>query len=148
MLISDSMSINKFIRSSSLISPKYKYAKHRVLIIEPDRVFRNIHLFFLKCIGFTKIDFACSGEKALEYIKNYNYSLILFETSCLDYTGFYICKIIRKSIKNNNAKIILATTYTKESISDLCDIYDISETITKPLFFNEYSDVVKKCLSK
>lgn len=144
-MLNNIISFDNYMKIKPAISyHKKRLSSYKILVIEPEKCFQSIHLFFLKKIGFTHIDIVSCGNEANNLIKTNLYNLIMLEVNLSDCTGISFCKKLNKIKKYNLSKVLFATSYTKSAIEDICLSHGISDVITKPFFFNEYSQIVKK----
>ena len=91
-----------------------------------------------------------NGNKCLEVIfsdnidSNNDYDIIIIDTHLRDISGFEVARKIRDRLPHK--RIILTTTYTSNSISDIIDLIGINpkDVFLKPFNFAELIKAIDK----
>ena len=117
----------------------------KILIVEPEPDIQYIYSFFTRQHGFKEYDVNIveNGNKCLEVIfsdntdSNNDYDIIIIDTHLSDISGFEVARKIRNNLPHK--RIILTTTYTSNSISDIIDSIGIKpkDVFLKPFNFSE-----------
>ena len=130
--------------------PKYqefqnKRKTKRLLIVEPEPDIQYMFSLFTRQHGFKESDVNIveNGNKCLEVIfsdnidNNNDYDIIIIDTHLRDISGFEVARKIRNNLPDK--RIILTTTYTLNSISDIIDSIGIKpkDVFLKPFNFSE-----------
>jgi len=118
----------------------------RILIV--DDVSQNIQVVgnILKSEGYN-INFAQSGKKALENIKNISFDLILLDIMMPEMSGFEVCEKLKENVLTKDIPIIFLTAKDDEqSISKGFEIGGV-DYITKPFKKEELIARVKTHLT-
>lgn len=80
-----------------------------VLLVEDDYLIKKISVILLKQLNCI-VDVASTGKKALEYIKNTQYNLILMDIGLPDIDGITVTRKIRQSANLNQSVPIITLT--------------------------------------
>lgn len=109
--------------------------KIRILVVEDNQDLLESIVVFLEKNGFS-VDGAICGEDALEFLSYIDYDTILLDVNLPDYSGFDICKIIRKQ-NEEHIPIIMVTA--RDEVSDRVHGLDsgADDYLVKPFDFEE-----------
>ncbi|MGZ5551743.1 MAG: response regulator transcription factor, partial [Nitrososphaeraceae archaeon] len=123
----------------------------RILIAEPDSNIHVLYSLFTKQYGFSISDVKVvqNGNKCLEIIhssteNNNDYDIFIVDTHLHDISGFEVARKIRNRLPHK--RIILTTTYSLDSISNMIDSIGIKsqDVLFKPFSFSELVSILKE----
>ncbi|MEN8233058.1 MAG: response regulator transcription factor [Thermodesulfobacteriota bacterium] len=121
--------------------------KKTILIVEDDEDIQQLVGFNLIKAGF-QIDYADSGEQALDKVRHQEPDLILLDIMLPGIDGIEICKILRSDNQLSDIPIIMMTAKGEESdISSGLDL-GADDYITKPFSPNILVSRVKAVLRR
>jgi CheY-like chemotaxis protein len=86
----------------------------KILLAEDEDVIRMLVVDSLEDEGYD-IDEACDGSEALEYVKKYDYDLILMDYMMPGMTGLDVIKEIRKMAEKQKVKIMMLSAKSQKS---------------------------------
>lgn len=86
----------------------------KILLAEDEDVIRMLVLDSLEDEGYD-IDEACDGSEALEFVKKYDYDLILMDYMMPGMTGLDVIKEIRRMPKKQMVKIMMLSAKSQKS---------------------------------
>lgn len=105
-----------------------------ILVVEDDEISREVLILLLNDIGIETVDFAPSGEKAMELIKTKKYDLIFMDLQLPKMSGFDVVNEIRKQENiNQKTNIIALTANSLEGTREKCLSQGFNEYFTKPI---------------
>ena len=105
-----------------------------ILVVEDDEISGEVLMLLLKDIGVNFVDWASSGEKAIELIKNKKYDLIFMDLQLPKVSGFEVVKSIRTEENiNKKTNIIALTANSLEGTREKCLAQGFNEYLTKPI---------------
>ncbi len=119
--------------------------EHKVLLIDDNPINIKIGVIHLKELGFTNVETAINGLKALALIDE-SYSLVLLDICLPDINGFDLCKMLREKVNYKKIPIIAVTTFT-ENIHDKCCVAGIDDVVSKPVAIKILQDKINKWLN-
>jgi two-component system, sensor histidine kinase and response regulator len=94
-----------------------------------------------------KIEFAISGQAALDWIENTKFDLILLDINMPGMSGFEVCKVIRKNPDMNNVPLIFLSADTERESILMGFELGAQDYITKPFDSRELIVRVKTHLA-
>lgn len=105
--------------------------KNTILIVEDEEDIQQLVGYNLVKAGF-QVDYADSGEQALERVNGQRPDLILLDVMLPGLDGLEICRILRRDKNTNDIPIIMLTAKGEET--DVVDGLDLGadDYITKP----------------
>ncbi|MBB6444006.1 response regulator [Bacillus benzoevorans] len=86
----------------------------KILLAEDEDVLRMLVVDSLEDEGY-EIDEACDGSEALEYVRKYDYDLILMDYMMPGMTGLDVIKEIRKMPEKQRVKIMMLSAKSQKS---------------------------------
>lgn len=105
-----------------------------ILVVEDDEISGEVLILLLKDIGVNFVDWASSGEKAIELIGSKKYDLIFMDLQLPKMSGFDVVKIIRiEENINKKTNIIALTANSLEGTREKCLSQGFNEYLTKPI---------------
>lgn len=105
-----------------------------ILVVEDDEISGEVLMLLLKDIGVNFVEWASSGEKAIELIKNKKYDLIFMDLQLPKVSGFEVVKSIRTEENiNKKTNIIALTANSLEGTREKCLAQGFNEYLTKPI---------------
>ena len=102
----------------------------KVLWVEDDAGIRESSCMIVEALGH-KCDTACSGKEALEYLKNYNYDVVITDIGMPEMSGWQLALLIKKKY-NDTIKIAVATGWSSEVEEKTKKKYGVSYVLGKP----------------
>ncbi len=120
--------------------------KHSILVVDDDANLLESLVNLLKYNEF-KVDFVQSGRKALEYLNNKCYDLIISDIDMPLMDGLELLDRIRKTI-SLRVPVILITGHVTSDYAIQAIRLGVSDFISKPLEFNSLLKIIKTILSK
>ncbi|MEY4504694.1 MAG: hypothetical protein RL154_990 [Pseudomonadota bacterium] len=119
------------------------YSKHRILVVEDNRVNQAVAIGMLKKLGYSA-DAVANGLEALDAVDKINYSLILMDLQMPEMDGFTATKEIRQ--KWIHIPIVALTANAMKEDRDACIKIGMNDFIAKPIRQTLLSDVLQKWL--
>ena len=86
----------------------------KILLAEDEDVLRMLVVDSLEDEGYD-IDEACDGDEALDYVKRYEYDLILMDYMMPGMTGLEVIKEIRQMPEKQKVKILMLSAKSQKS---------------------------------
>lgn len=117
----------------------------KILLVEDNQIVQRIQASLLSSLG-CKIDFAETGEQALDAFQPGKYDLIFMDIGLPDMQGDLIAKLIRKLERNNDHRvpIIALTAHVSENASTAHTACGINDTLQKPLSREQAKQILEK----
>ena len=105
--------------------------KNKILIVEDEEDIQQLVGFNLIKAGF-QVEYADSGEQALEKIKRQHPDLILLDIMLPDIDGIEVCKVLRSDNQTADIPIVMLTAKGEEA--DIISGFELGadDYITKP----------------
>lgn len=104
-----------------------------ILIVDDFRTMLRILEGFLRQYGFTDIDDATDGQKALELMKRKKYGLVLSDWNMEPMSGFDLLKAVRANPAIQTVPFILITAESKPDNIIAAKQAGVNNYIVKPL---------------
>lgn len=116
----------------------------KVLLVEDDKISREITTILLEKMGFT-VASVMDGKAAVEILKKELFHLILLDMNLPYVDGYSIAYMIRgdKQHINNHTPIIAMTAYALKGDREKCLNAGMNEYISKPINTEEFISKVK-----
>ena len=141
------------LNQSTAENQKKKKITKRILIAEPEPDIQYLYSLFTKQYGFSisDVNIVENGNKCLEIVfsntdenNNDDYDIIILDTHLRDISGFEVARKIRDRFPHK--RIILTTTYSLDSISNIIDSIGIKsqDVILKPFIFSDLFSILKE----
>ena len=112
-------------------------------MVEDDEISGEVLILLLKDIGVNFVDWASSGEKAIELIKNKKYDLIFMDLQLPKVSGFEVVKSIRTEENiNKKTNIIALTANSMEGTREKCLAQGFNEYLTKPINKSKLNETI------
>lgn len=104
--------------------------KEKILICDDDKAVTDFLERFLKQEGYTEVDIALSGEKALEKIAKVHYQLVLLDIRLPGIDGIVTLKRIKEI--DNNITVIMITAFPERKLAEQAMKMGAYDYIVKP----------------
>lgn len=126
--------------------PAIKRDLNRALIVDDDINIRAMVSFYFK--GLCDLEIAESSNRALRFIKNQNYDLILMDIE-LGYgmNGIETTRVIKDMPKFKNIPIIAITACAQPDIREQCFKAGMDAFLPKPFFKHTLLDQIENVLN-
>ena len=107
----------------------------RILIVEDDQLLNNTLCYNL-CMSGYSLDSALSKQQASNYIKKYDYDIIVLDINLPDGNGFDLCRELKEC--RPDSIVIILTANDMES--DMLKGYELGadDYITKPFYISVF----------
>lgn len=107
----------------------------RILIVEDDQLLNNTLCYNL-CMSGYSLDSALSKQQASNYIKKYDYDIIVLDINLPDGNGFDLCRELKEC--RPDSIVIILTANDMES--DMLKGYELGadDYITKPFYMSVF----------
>ena len=118
----------------------------RILVIDDEIIFRKLFLRALEETPYV-VDAVDSGERGLELLKNFKYSLIFLDLYMPGISGINVLRMIRKEDKD--VPVYIVSAYYKEFLEELNRAKDEGlrfEIMHKPVTLDQIISVARKTL--
>ncbi len=119
--------------------------KSKVLVVEDDRVSRNLLKLVLKDAGYDVLE-ACDGEEALRVMTSEPPGMILLDIMMPGMSGWEVCQRVRNDDELKEIPIIMITA--KHSAEDVENAkkYKVKGYLLKPFQVSSLENKIKKVL--
>ncbi|RKZ42922.1 MAG: hypothetical protein DRQ49_00350 [Gammaproteobacteria bacterium] len=117
----------------------------KALVIDDALSVRKAMEIQLKFFGMA-IDFAETGEEALEYIQNHTYDIIFLDLMLPGIDGYQVCKKIRTHKTSKSTPVIMLTGKGSRFDKLKGTMAGANEYLTKPVEQEQLKEVIKKHL--
>lgn len=143
--------IKKYTKDSKIIdiqkSSKFEKPEEKtVLIVDDEESITNLYSMVLKRNGY-KVDTADNGIKALDMIKEKNYSIIILDVSMPEMDGHETLQNLNKYYSDKKVQIpatIMLTGYDVEDVLKKCKNIGAFAALHKPLKISTLIETVKQ----
>ncbi len=136
---------DKKIFTTSLKAAKFN-KKINILLVEDDNINRNVTKYFLR--DACNLDFAKTGESALELIKDNKYDLILMDIALgSGLNGLETTKLIRENNGYKDVPVIALTAYAMYIEKDKFLLEGCDDYLSKPFTKNDLIDKINSVLN-
>ena len=143
--------IKKYTKDSKIIdiqkSSKFEKPEEKtVLIVDDEESITSLYSIVLKRNGY-KVDTTNSGIKALDMIKEKNYSIIILDVSMPDMDGHETLQNLNKYYSDKKVQIpatIMITGYDVEDVLKKCKNIGAFAALHKPLQISTFIEPVKQ----
>ncbi len=115
-----------------------------ILLAEDNPVNQKIALIVLRKLGL-QADTAKNGLEVLIALENHPYDLVLMDIQMPEMDGIEATKIIRKRWPQG-PKIIVVTSYSGETLRDICFNAGADDFLNKPVKIEELGAAIKRNL--
>lgn len=117
----------------------------RVLVVDDSTVVRRLMEFTLGPMG-VRVDFAGSGEDAIELVKLNRYDLIFLDVLLPGIDGYRVCRSIKGDKRTRNTPVIMLTSKSSaiDKVRGMMSGSDVY--LTKPLERCELLKAMNQCL--
>jgi two-component system aerobic respiration control sensor histidine kinase ArcB len=108
---------------------------YRILLVEDDNLAQKMGVKILEGLSYYQVDYASSGEKALEMIATLPYNLIYMDVGLPGIDGVETTRQIRANKQGINSKtyIIALTAHADEEVTQQCMDVGMQKVLQKPL---------------
>lgn len=122
------------------------FSNYNVLLVEDNIVNQKVALGFLKNYGFSNIDIADDGVKAVECCQNKRYDIIFMDIQMPKMDGYSTTKVLREKL-NSKAYIIglSANVFPEDKTKGL--EFGMNDYIGKPLSKESLDTAIRKSLN-
>ena len=118
---------------------------HEILMVDNDEASREITRLFLKNI--CKVDFAVSGEEALELTQNKSYTLILMDINLgIGLSGIETTQRIRNNKAYKNTPIVALTAFALTGEKEEFLKFGCTHYLSKPFLRKDLLELITKIL--
>jgi len=115
------------------------------ILLAEDNIFNcHVAVEILRQAGFSKVDIAENGHKAIESLKAHSYHLILMDIQMPEMDGLQATRYIRKQPEWNNIPIIAMTANALKGDQDECLKAGMNDYVSKPINRTLFIQTVKK----
>lgn len=112
-----------------------QYEGNKILLVEDEETLAIGLEYNLKAEGYI-VDWASDGKKALDYISQSEYDLIVLDVMLPYHDGFEITKLVRKTSPQLPILILTARTSPEDKVKGL--EYGADDYMTKPFHLQEF----------
>jgi len=124
-------------------------SQDNILVVDDDLMAHQFIKGLLEMHGYINIEFADSGEHALEQVKKVPPDLILLDISMPGIGGIEVCKKLKSDSETSHIPIIIVTGSSALADELVKKSFDVGATdfLTKPIRSIEFLARVKSCLN-
>jgi two-component system chemotaxis response regulator CheY len=120
----------------------------KLLIVEDREVMLKIIRRLLVQLGFSNIDGAANGMRALEKVRDKDYDLILSDWNMDEMSGFELLKHVRADPRTANIPFILVTTEAKPENIMAAKAAGANAYLLKPFKLDMLQQTIEDVLSE
>lgn len=102
----------------------------KVLWVEDDALIRESACLITETLGH-KCDTACSGKEALEYLKNYNFDVVITDIGMPEMNGWQLASLIKEKY-GDTIKIVVASGWSLEIEEETKKEHGVDYVLGKP----------------
>jgi CheY-like chemotaxis protein len=113
----------------------------RILFVDDEAGIRDSCCIYLNSQGYF-VQGCCNATEALEWVKEHFIDLMFTDLQMPGMSGTELIKELRKIAEYKDIPIVLVTDSVPTDFS--LDEYGVVKVLSKPIFFNALSDVIKK----
>jgi len=114
----------------------------QILVVEDEKYNVTLLLEMLRTLGYTNVDSACDGEKALEKINKNSYDVILLDLKMPNMSGIDVLKNMKKIEKKPS--VIVITASVLDSDRTQCQELGAEYFLLKPINLRHLKMILKK----
>ena len=138
---------NEVVPARKELAKKDHFSGKHVLVVDDDKINRNIAALILKKLGFI-VDRSCDGFEAIKTARNNNYDFIFMDIQMPEMDGFEATKRIRTFEKENGCnggtKIIACTAHAVVGYRELCLEHGMDGYVSKPIKVDSVFDELSR----
>ena len=111
----------------------HTFDNYAILLAEDNIFNRHVALEILKKAGFTQVDIAENGKKAIEALETKSFDIVLMDVQMPEMDGLEATRFIRQQDKLKNVPIIAMTANALKGDRELCVEAGMNDYISKPI---------------
>lgn len=125
-----------------------KYQGLKILVVDDFSTMRRVIRKLLNNIGFSHIDEASDGRKALSMLQNGYYDIVLTDWNMPEMTGIDLVRSIREDSRLRNLPVVMVTAESKREQIIQAAQTGINGYIVKPFTAETLYDKISKVLAR